>query len=104
MRIRDLLNKILWAEKERKSEYEITFLHRGAYMDRKKVKLDCIIQVGAGWFSYTDPTGEEVQIPFHRIMEIRNVKTNQIVWSKGKGKLNVTSGAKIEKQFQNPSQ
>jgi len=84
LRIRDLLNKILWAEKERKSEYEITFLHRGAYMDQKKVPFNCVIHVGVGWFSYADPAEGEVQIPFHRIMEIRNVKNSRIVWKKRK--------------------
>jgi hypothetical protein len=89
LRIRDLLNKILWAEKERKSEYEITFLHRGAYMDRKKVPFNSVIQVGAGWFSYADPTEGEVQIPFHRIMEIRNIKNGRIVWNKRKQETNI---------------
>ncbi|MFQ6074945.1 MAG: RNA repair domain-containing protein [Candidatus Bathyarchaeia archaeon] len=82
MRIRDILNKVLWTASNNIANYEVTFIHRGAPMDRKTILLSSIMVVKSSWFTYIGEGEEEVPIPFHRIIEIRNVKTGQVLWSK----------------------
>jgi len=84
MKIKEIFNKILWdpREKERKNDYEIVFIHRGAYQDRKTIPVTMIKEVKSSMFIYVNEIGEETYIPFHRILEIRNRKTGEILWSK----------------------
>lgn len=83
MRIRDVLNKILWTDPSNTADYEVTFVHRGAAMDRRTIPLNSIVMVKPSWFTYIGEGEEEVQIPFHRIIEIRNIKTGRVLWRKG---------------------
>jgi len=84
MKIKEIFNKILWdpREKERKGDYEVTFIHRGAYKDQEIIPLTMIKEVKSSMFIYTNEYGEETYIPFHRIIEIRNRKTGEVLWSK----------------------
>jgi uncharacterized protein (UPF0248 family) len=79
--LRDVLNKILWDKREKPEDYEITFIHRGVHMDRKRLKYDLITGVKSSYFTYEEG-GEEVLIPLHRIIEVRNSKTERVIWSK----------------------
>ena len=78
MVLRDLLNKILWDSKENRFNYEITFIHRGAYLDEKRLSCGSIKEVRSSWFTY-DSENEEVLIPFHRIIRILNINTKEII-------------------------
>lgn len=80
MTIREILNKLLWNSRWRTEDYEIVFIHRGAYKNRKTITCNLIKAIQPSWFIYVDETGGETAIPFHRILEIRNVKTGESIW------------------------
>ena len=84
MKIKEVFNKILWDPREREKieEYEVTFIHRGALQDRKTIPVTMIKEVKSSMFIYINENGEETYIPFHRILEIRNRSTGEILWSK----------------------
>ena len=82
MKIRDILNKIKWDEKENPEQYIITFIHRGIPGNKRTIKCDWIDQIDKSSFTYTGPEGIKTLIPFHRILEIRNITANVIVYGK----------------------
>lgn len=84
MTIRDFLNRIFWDPRENRANYEVIFIHRGAYMDRKSLPCVAIKEVKSSWFTYETPEEGEVVIPFHRIIEIRNLKTGEAAWKRQK--------------------
>ena len=77
--IRSILNRIFWDKRENRGNYVVTFIHRGAYMNRKVIPCNFIKEVKASWFSY-ESEGEDIIIPFHRILEIKNVKNGKLIW------------------------
>jgi uncharacterized protein (UPF0248 family) len=79
--IREILNRILWDQRKKKADYVLTFIHRGAHMNRKVIPFNLIREVKASWFSY-GREDEEVIIPFHRILEVKNVKNGKLIWEK----------------------
>ena len=81
MRIRDLLNRLRWHPEEDIQDYEITFIHRGAFQDKKTIPTEEIGEILSSYFTYKERK-EIVVIPFHRILEIRNKKTGEIAWKK----------------------
>jgi uncharacterized protein (UPF0248 family) len=80
--VRDLLNKLLWDPKEKRADYELSFIHRGATGDVKTIPCNAIMEVKVSWFTYLGEEEDEIIIPFHRILEVRNVKTGQTWWRK----------------------
>lgn len=80
MTIREILNKMVWNSRWRREDYEIVFIHRGAYKNRKNISCKLIKAIRPSWFIYVDENGEETAIPFHRILEIRHVKTGESIW------------------------
>ena len=82
MIIRDILNKILWDPKENRFNYEIIFIHRGAYLDEKCLSCGLIKEVKSSWFTYDSENEGEVVIPFHRIVTILNINTGETIWKK----------------------
>ncbi|MFH0897221.1 MAG: RNA repair domain-containing protein [Candidatus Bathyarchaeota archaeon] len=83
MTIRDILNKLLWDPKENIVYYELAFIHRGAPMDVKVISCSLIAEVESSGFTYkNEEEDEEVFIPFHRVLEIRNVRTGQVIYNK----------------------
>jgi uncharacterized protein (UPF0248 family) len=83
-KVRDFLNKILWDKRERPEDYEITFIYRGAHMNRRTIPCKSITGVKRSWFIYRNEVGEDVVIPFHRVTEIRNVKNNEVAYKSRK--------------------
>jgi len=81
--IREILNKIFWDPRQRKEDYEIIFIHRGAHMDRRVVPCGLVNRIQPSSFTYVDESGDETIIPFHRILEIRNIKTGKPIWRRG---------------------
>jgi len=79
--IRDLLNKLKWDPKEDIRDYIIVYIHRGALDDRRQIPAHLIEKVYVGSFLYTIDD-EETIIPFHRILEIRNIRTQKLVYKK----------------------
>lgn len=84
MKTRAVLNRIWWdpALKSQKDNFTITFIHRGAPFDEKTIAFKQITKVLAAYFLYLDETGEEVQIPFHRILYIKNAKRGTYLYVK----------------------
>ncbi|MBS3097632.1 DUF504 domain-containing protein [Candidatus Woesearchaeota archaeon] len=78
--IKDLLNKIKWDKKEDPSDYTIVYKDRVegkykemAYNDIKKIE---------GTFMVLDRGGEEVNIPLHRVKQVR--KNWLVIWNREK--------------------
>jgi len=80
--IREVLNRISWDSRYRKEDYEVVFIHRGAQMNRRTAPCRLIRNIQPSWFTYVDEEGNETIIPFHRVLEIRNVKTGEPIWKK----------------------
>ena len=82
MTLRELLNKLFWDTTEKKDNYKIFFLHRGAALNRKNILFTSITKIHASWFTYLDENGNEILIPFHRVLDIINVKNGKSIWTK----------------------
>jgi len=78
--LKNVFNKIFWDKRENPSDYSVTFIHRGAPGDIKGISASLIERVGASWFTYSSGEGEPTVIPFHRIVEIKNVKSKEVLW------------------------
>lgn len=76
--ILDLLNKIKWDKKEKPKEYEIF------YFDRISKKLNEIkfkdIKRIEGTFMILEREGKEVNIPLHRIKQVRRL--GRLIWKR----------------------
>lgn len=79
--LRAIFNRIIWDNKERKEDYEITYIHRGATNDRKTIHMNSITKVEKSTFIYAN-NGVETTIPFHRVLIVRNIETGNIIWKK----------------------
>jgi len=86
MKTRAVLNRLIWDKNIKKfaGEYTVTFIHRGAPLDERTIQFSQITKVLASYFLYVDENGEEVQIPFHRILSIRNEQRKTFLYIKGK--------------------
>jgi len=84
MKTRAVLNRLMWDSKlkEERKTVTITFIHRGAPNNEKTIRFTQILHVLASWFIYKDENGEEIQIPFHRILNIKNTKRNTYLYLK----------------------
>jgi uncharacterized protein (UPF0248 family) len=78
--LKNILNRLRWDSSEKAEEYAITYRHRGAPGDVKRVKASEIEKLGKSYFTLTSESGEEVTIPFHRILEVRNTTTQEVIW------------------------
>ena len=79
--LRKIFNKIFWDEKERKDDYEVVFSHRGAPNDCKTILFNSIKKAEKSTFIYTDKE-EEITIPLHRVIIVRNIQNGEIIWRK----------------------
>jgi hypothetical protein len=84
--LRDLLNRIRWNPEERERAYEITYIHRGASENKRTIPFSGIKEIHSSWFTYTDPEGGEVSIPFHRVLEVRDIESGRPIWKKSRGR------------------
>ena len=82
--LKNILNRLRWDSSEKAEEYVITFRHRGAPGDVRHVKASEIEKLGKSYFTLTSESGEEVTIPFHRILEVRNTETHEVIWKSRK--------------------
>lgn len=85
-KIRAILNRIRWDDqvKESGSKIQIIYIHRGAINDRKTVLFSEIKDILTAFFTLKSEIfpGEKTNIPFHRILEIKNLETGEIVYQK----------------------
>ena len=74
--IKSLLNKIKWDKRENPEEYSIYYYDR---ISKKLIKINYIdIKRFEGTFIIVERNNEEVNIPMHRIREVK--KNNIVVW------------------------
>ena len=73
---RTTINLILWHPEMQINETEITYIHRGAQGNIKKINGESIERVERGFLILK----EGIQIPFHRIIKIEN--NNKVLWKK----------------------
>ena len=74
----DLLNKIRWDKNENDADYEVFYYDR---VNKQLIGVPFnLIKRVEGSFMVIDRHGEEVQIPTHRIKEIR--KLGVVVWKR----------------------
>ena len=80
--LRDVLNRIRWDPDKSRRTYEITYIHRGAPSDKRTIPFSNVKEIHSSWFDYLDPEIGEAIIPFHRILEVRDVESGKKVWKK----------------------
>jgi len=73
---RHIINMILWHPEMEINEIRITYIHRGAPGDLKKINGNSLKRVERGFLILSD----ETQIPYHRIVKIEI--NNKILWKK----------------------
>jgi uncharacterized protein (UPF0248 family) len=78
--LKNILNRLRWDSREDAEDYLITYVHRGAPDDRKQVNASEILKLGNSYFTLQSESGEDVTIPFHRILEVRDTRTGTAVW------------------------
>lgn len=81
-RSREIIEQILWDRRFKAEDYLLSYVHRGAAGERKNIPLSRILNVKHSWISFLDEGGVESRIPLHRVVEIRNVKTGRVIWTK----------------------
>jgi uncharacterized protein (UPF0248 family) len=78
--LRDVLNRIRWDREKTELSYEVSYVHRGATGDKRSIPFSDIREIHSSWFTYTDSDDGEVMIPFHRVLEVREVESRHTVW------------------------
>ena len=73
---RHIIKMILWHPEMEINEIRITYIHRGAPGDLKKINGNSLRRVERGFLILSDGT----QIPYHRIVKIEI--NNKILWKK----------------------
>jgi uncharacterized protein (UPF0248 family) len=74
--LKEILNKIFWHPDYNKEDFEVVILHRGVEGDKKAIPLEDV-EIKGNYLIYFD-----TYIPLHRILEIRNKKTGEILYKK----------------------
>jgi uncharacterized protein (UPF0248 family) len=83
--LKNILNKLRWDDREDPEQYVIAYRHRGAPNDVVQISASKITKLGKSYFTIPDDSLEESEqsvIPFHRILEIRNVSDGRVIWIK----------------------
>lgn len=76
--LRALLSRIVQTSQD-PSDFVLAYVHRGAQEDQLVIRVSTIGRLGKGWFMLEDG---ETQIPFHRVLYVKNEKTNLVLWEK----------------------
>lgn len=80
--IRDLLNAIRWDKRHDPNSYSVIFIHRTDEGNIKEIPYSSITEISGGFFTYSY-MGDETIIPFHRVIQIRNNKTGDLLIDRG---------------------
>ncbi len=76
-----ILSKIKWDKKENPIDNEISYRHDGALDNKRSLLCSEIKTLSKNYFQYESIYGRTI-IPFHRILQIKNMKTNNILYTK----------------------
>lgn len=74
--IKDLINKIKWDKRENPKEYSLIYIDLG---QRKELQYTSIKRL-EGNFMIIEKDGEEVDIPLHRIREVK--RKGKVAWKR----------------------
>ena len=86
--LKNVLNKLRWDQRERADDYLITYRHRGAPNDVKQIRASSIQNLGNSFFTLASESEEEQMIiPFHRVLEVRNLQRGVVVWRSRRAEL-----------------
>ncbi|GBF36289.1 MAG TPA: DUF504 domain-containing protein [Methanothermococcus okinawensis] len=85
--LKELINKILWHPGYSPEDYEVVYLHREGSSGKcnnlkKRISMDSICIKGS--FIVFERDCEVTTIPLHRVLEIRNKKTGEILYRKSR--------------------
>ena len=79
--LKNILNRLRWDKLEDPDKYLITYRHRGAPDDAKRIRASKIVTLGKSYFTIQElEANDETTIPFHRILEIRNTENDAVIW------------------------
>ena len=81
--LREILNKIFWDKRLKIEDYTITYIHRGGKNNKKTIPCKLVKKVGKSWFIY-GKNQDETFIPYHRVLEVKNIRTGKILWKRSK--------------------
>lgn len=76
--LRQILSRILRTA-QNPADFELAYVHRGAPDDRLTIRASEISFVGKGSFVLADG---ETQIPFHRILYVKDEERREFLWKK----------------------
>jgi uncharacterized protein (UPF0248 family) len=76
--LRSLLSRIMRGSGNG-SETELVYRHRGGPRDELTIKVSSVSRLGKGWFMLEDG---ETQIPFHRVLRVKNLRSGEVLWEK----------------------
>ncbi len=76
--LRQILSRIL-QRPNRGSDFEVSYVHRGAPGDSVTISVSKISRLQKGSFVLED---KETQIPFHRILYVKRMEDALILWEK----------------------
>jgi uncharacterized protein (UPF0248 family) len=78
--LRSILSRLLRGPSD-SSQVDLAYLHRGAPDDQVRIIVSTISHLGKGSFTLGDG---ETQIPFHRVLYVRDLRSKTILWEKRK--------------------
>jgi len=79
--LKNILNGLRWDAREEPDNYVITYRHRGAPDDVMRILASRIARLGKSYFTIkSESDAEETLIPFHRVLEVRNLADDSIIW------------------------
>jgi len=79
--LKNILNRVRWDKQEHPENYLITYRHRGAPDDVKRIRASSVMRLGKSYFTLQDAgSDDETVIPFHRILEVRNTSDDSVIW------------------------
>ncbi len=73
------MNKLFWDRREKPVDYVVTFVHRGIPGDKRTISVAQVIDVRGSFFTY-ESEGGETTIPFHRVIELVNTTSGEVLW------------------------
>ncbi|AEH07224.1 RNA repair domain-containing protein [Methanothermococcus okinawensis] len=90
--LKELINKIIWHPSYDPKDYEIVYLHRVSNSEKKEYEGQSVLNktITMDKISIEDSfivykvNNQIRHIPFHRILEIRNKNTGEILYKKVK--------------------
>lgn len=82
MNIRDAINRVIWKEKERITEYVLIIKDRISSTGVSEIPFENIDKVDRNYIYLNDNT----TIPIHRVLMIRRKSDHKVVWKRGDDK------------------